>query len=72
MATSTVKSKGRTTIPRVVRTAVNIKPGTRLAWHVTPGGGVIVHAKTLSILELAGALRSDRHVDIEEMNPWQN
>lgn len=71
MAKSTVTSKGRTTVPVEVRAALHAKPGTRLEWHVTPDGDVIVRAKTLSILDLAGSLQTDKHLDIEDMNPWR-
>ncbi|MGF6787367.1 AbrB/MazE/SpoVT family DNA-binding domain-containing protein [Paraburkholderia sp. 35.1] len=68
MAESTVTSKGQTTVPAEVRAALKAKPGTRLRWHVTPDGDVIVRAKSLSILDLAGSVKADRHVDIEDMN----
>ncbi|BFG77825.1 hypothetical protein PTKU46_58580 [Paraburkholderia terrae] len=69
MAASTVTSKGRTTVPAQVRAALHVEPGTRLEWHVTPDGDVIVRAKTLSTLDLAGAVKTGKHVDIEDMNP---
>jgi AbrB family looped-hinge helix DNA binding protein len=72
VAKSTVTSKGQTTIPAEVRAALHAEPGTRLEWHVTPNGDVIVRAKTLSILHLAGTLKTEQHVDIEDMNPWSN
>lgn len=72
MAESTVTAKGQTTVPAQVRAALHAEPGTRLEWHVTPAGDVIVRAKTLSILDLGGSLKTDKHVDIEDMNPWRS
>ena len=31
-----------------------------------------MRAKTLSILELAGAVKTDRRVNISDMNPWRS
>lgn len=70
MAGSTISSKGQTTVPAEVRAALHAEPGTRLAWHVTPDGDVIVRAKTSSILDLAGSVKTNKHVDVEAMNPW--
>lgn len=72
MAESTVTSKGQTTVPAQVREVLHAEPGTRLEWHITPDGDVIVRAKIASIVELAGALKTDKHVDVEDMNPWRS
>jgi antitoxin PrlF len=72
MAESTVTSKGQTTVPAQVREVLHAEPGTRLEWHITPDGDVIVRAKIASIVELAGALKADKHVDVEDMNPWRS
>ncbi|SAL06546.1 AbrB family transcriptional regulator [Caballeronia arationis] len=72
MAESTVTSKGQTTVPVQVRAALHAEPGTRLEWHVTPDGDVIVRAKTRSILDLKGSVKTDLHVKIEDMNPWRS
>ncbi|MGF6370890.1 antitoxin PrlF [Paraburkholderia sp. RAU6.4a] len=70
MAESTMTSTGQTTVPPEVRAALRAEPGTRLAWHVMPDGDVIVRAKTLSILDLAGSVKVGEHVGIKDMNPW--
>jgi hypothetical protein len=44
--------------------------GTRLQWHVMPDGDVIVRAKTLSILDSAGSVKTATHMEVEDMNPW--
>ena len=73
MPESTITAKGQTTVPRQVRELLGAGPGTRLVWHVMPGGGLIVRAKTHSVLDLQGALQSPKQkaVSIEEMNPWR-
>jgi antitoxin PrlF len=73
MSESTITAKGQTTVPRQVRELIGAGPGTRLVWHVLPDGGLIVRAKTRSILDLAGKLKPKRkkRVSIEAMNPWR-
>ena len=73
MLESTITAKGQTTVPAQVRESIGAAPGTRLVWHVLPDGAVIVRAKTRSMLELAGTLKSPRrkHVAIEDMNAWR-
>lgn len=60
MAKSTITSKGQTTVPARVRAALHTEPGTCLEWQVTPDGDVIVRAKNLSILDLAGSGKTDK------------
>ena len=73
MSESTITAKGQTTVPRQVRDHLGAGPGTRLVWHVMPGGGLVVRAKTHSVLELAGMLKSPKKqpVPVEDMNPWR-
>jgi len=73
MAESTLTAKGQTTVPAQVRAQVGAAPGTRLVWHVTPDGSIIVRAKTRSILDLAGMLKAPKgkHVAVEDMNAWR-
>lgn len=56
-----------------MREQIGAGPGTRLVWHVMPDGSLIVRAKTHSILDLKGMLKSPRKkpVPIEDMNPWR-
>ena len=56
MAESTITAKGQTTVPLQIRESIGATPGTRLVWHVMPDGGLIVRAKTRSILDMAGSL----------------
>ena len=73
MAESTITGKGRTTVPLSVRDSIGAAAGTRLVWHVMPDGGVIVRAKTRSILDLAGSLKAPKgkHVAVEAMKAWR-
>ena len=73
MSESTLTAKGQTTVPLQVRESLGAASGTRLVWHVLPDGGVIVRAKTRSILDLAGVLKAPKgkRVSIEDMNPWR-
>ena len=71
MSESTITAKGQTTVPRQVREQLGAGPGTRLVWHVLPDGRLIVRAKTHSVLDLAGSLKSPKKkpVPIDDMNP---
>lgn len=73
MSESTITAKGQTTVPRQVREQIGAGPGTRLVWHVMPDGSLIVRAKTHSILDLKGMLKSPKNVPvtIEAMNAWR-
>lgn len=73
MSESTVTAKGQTTVPRHVRDQIGAGPGTRLLWHVLPDGRLIVRAKTHSVLDLAGSMKSPKKqpVSLEAMKPWR-
>ena len=73
MSESTVTAKGQTTVPREVRDRIGAGPGTRLVWNVMPDGSLVVRAKTLSILDMAGTLKSPdgKPVPIGDMNAWR-
>ncbi|MFM0169143.1 type II toxin-antitoxin system PrlF family antitoxin [Paraburkholderia sediminicola] len=72
MAESRLTTRGRTTVPAVVRKALGMKPGTRLVWHVMPDGEVLVRAKSNSLLELAGTVESPvKGVTIQDMKAWR-
>ena len=73
MSESTVTAKGQTTVPRHVRDQIGAGPGTRLLWHVLPDGRLIVRAKTHSVLDLGGSMKSPKKqpVSLEAMKPWR-
>ena len=73
MAESTITAKGQTTVPADIRALIQAQPGTKLVWAAMPDGTVIVRAKTKSILDMAGMLKTPKgkRVRVEEMNPWR-
>lgn len=69
-ASSSVTSKGQTTIPKSVRDALGIKDGTPLRWRLKDGV-LIVTAKTKRLEDFAGLLGkppNGRRVSIDDMN----
>lgn len=72
---SKINARGQTTVPAAIRRALGAKAGTRLTWVLLPDGCVLVRAKSKSVIQLAGMLKSDASVspvDIEQMNPWRD
>ena len=69
MSTSTVTSKGQTTIPKDVRRRLNLHPGDRLEFVIDEDGRVLVLPASVDAAELAGMLkRPTKPVTIAEMN----
>jgi AbrB family looped-hinge helix DNA binding protein len=69
MPTSTVTSKGQTTIPKEIRERLNLQPGDRLEFVVDDDGRVIVLPATVDAAELAGILKPpSKPVTVEAMN----
>jgi len=70
---STITAKGQTTVPADIRAFVDARPGTRLVWSAMPDGTIIVRAKTKSILDMAGLLKTpkNKRVSVGAMNPWR-
>ncbi len=68
MPTSTVTSKGQTTIPKEIRARLNLQPGDRLEFVVDEDGRVVVLPATVDAAELAGILKPpSRPVTVEAM-----
>ena len=69
MPTSTLTSRGQTTIPKPIREALGLQPGDRVEFLVQEGQ-VVLRRATADITELDGMLdRSDQDpVSIDEMN----
>lgn len=64
-------SKGQTTIPKPVRNALNLRPGSVIDWEVVGPNEVRLRVKTRNLAEFAGMLGpppKGRKVSIEEMN----
>jgi AbrB family looped-hinge helix DNA binding protein len=69
MATATVTTKGQITIPRAVRTELDISAGDRVEFVAVGPGRFEVVAATRSVRELKGMFGPARRVvSIEEMN----
>jgi len=67
---TTLTSKGQTTIPKEIRDSLGMKPGDRMTFTLMPGGTVVMRLKSKSILELAGILhkKGRKAVSIEQMS----
>ncbi len=69
MSTSTITSKGQTTIPKDVRARLNLHPGDRIEFLVEEDGRVFVLPASVDASELEGMLkRPARPVSLAEMN----
>ena len=69
MSTSTLTSKGQTTIPKDVRKRLNLHPGDRLEFVIDEDGRILVLPASIDASELAGMLKSPaRLVSVEDMN----
>ena len=69
MSTSTVTSKGQTTIPKDVRKRLNLHPGDRLEFVIDEDGRVLVLPASVDASELAGILkRPAKPVSVATMN----
>ena len=66
MQESTVTTKGQTTLPKDVRTALQLRPGDRVRYMILDGGEVRL-VRSRPVLQLAGLLkdRTDRQVSLE-------
>ncbi len=75
MSEATVTSKGQITIPAEVRKALGLSTGERVVFTLLADGTTVLRAKTRSLADLKGLLKSKhgRHkkVPIEDMNIGQ-
>ncbi len=56
MPVSTMTSNGRTTIPKEVRDALDLRPGDKLTWEVR-GGRVAITTERPALWALAGSVK---------------
>lgn len=68
MISSTVTSKGQTTIPKEIRAAANLRPGDRIQFTVLQDGTILVRVKNRSVSELAVKPPRGKRVSIHQMN----
>jgi AbrB family looped-hinge helix DNA binding protein len=57
MPTSTITSKGQTTIPKEIRDLFNLTPGTKVDFVVQPDGTLVLRPATLDIRDLRDAVK---------------
>ncbi len=69
MSTSTLTSKGQTTVPKAVRLHLGLKPGDKIRFLVEDDGRVVVLPATLHLRDLRGSLpKPPKPVSVEQMN----
>ncbi len=69
MATATVTSKGRITVPKQVRQRLHLKPGDRVAFLERPDGSIEFAAERVDLMSLEGILKPRRRgVTVEAMH----
>lgn len=68
MALSTLTTKGQITIPKPIRDYLNVDSGDKIEFIIDDEGQVIMAAKTLSVRDLAGMVRSKKSISVEDMN----
>jgi AbrB family looped-hinge helix DNA binding protein len=71
MSEATVTSKGQVTIPAEIRKALGLTAGERVVFTQLDDGTTVMRAKTRSVLELKGLLKTlrqgKRRVAIDDM-----
>ncbi|MTH78033.1 AbrB/MazE/SpoVT family DNA-binding domain-containing protein [Paracoccus aestuariivivens] len=69
MSESTITIKGQTTLPKIVRQALDLEPGDRLRYVILDDGQVRL-MRTRPVAELAGLLqrKGQRPVSIDDMD----
>lgn len=69
MASSTLSSKGQTTIPHNIRTYLHLQAGDKLSFVIESEGKVVLHPATLDIKSLCGILKrkSQKTVTLADM-----
>jgi AbrB family looped-hinge helix DNA binding protein len=69
MASSTITTQGRVTIPKVIRDRLRLRPGDRVAFFVEEDGRVVLVPGTRHLADLYGILaRPPRSVTGHEMD----
>lgn len=69
MPTATMTSKGQITVPKVVREALALHPGDRVAFRIHEDGTVTIEPETVELFDLKGAIKPGvTGVTIEAMN----
>jgi antitoxin PrlF len=63
-------SKGQTTIPKLIRDTLGMKPGDRMSFTLMPDGVVVMRVKNKHISDLAGLLfkKGRKAVPVEQLS----
>lgn len=67
MSSAIVRTRGRITLPPAIRDALGVGVGDRVRFVVTQDGRVRVVADEARVSELAGLLRAESPVSIDDM-----
>lgn len=68
MSTSTITSKGQTTIPADIRNYMNVVAGDKLEFIPQEEGRVLIVPKTIHVADLAGILpKPKKSASLEDM-----
>jgi AbrB family looped-hinge helix DNA binding protein len=70
MNTATMTSKGQITVPKEVRDALHLEPGTQMTFRLTENGGVELRPRSWDTSKMKGMIKPPPgvHVSIKEMN----
>jgi antitoxin PrlF len=70
MSIATLTGKGQITLPKALRSQLNLKAGDRLKFEAQPDGSLLARPASRSALDLIGLLRQKgkRAVSVTEMN----
>ena len=68
MSTSTLTSKGQTTVPKDIRRHLGLKPGDKIRFLVEQDGSAVMLPATLHIRDLRGSLpKPPKPVSVDHM-----
>lgn len=68
-SSSTLTSKGQTTIPQEIREGLGMQVGDKICYTQMPDGCVIMRVKSGSVLDLAGSVQvKKRAVSIKQLS----
>lgn len=70
MPSSTITSRGQTTIPKDIRRYLGLRPGNRIDYVIDDEGRVVLRPATYDVRDLHGVLHreGDEPLSVEEMN----
>jgi antitoxin PrlF len=67
--TTSITTKGQTTVPKEIRDSLKLKPGSKIKWFLDSHGGVTI-LPVLPITALRGILKyNGPRISIEDMDP---